>query len=81
MPRSLLFILFLLGYLTSNAQSHSHKSMHALQYPNIDGFITLKTDLHQHTVFSDGEVWPSIRVNEALRENLDVISLTEHLEY
>lgn len=34
-----------------------------------------------HTVFSDGKVWPTIRVTEALRDNLDVISLTEHLEY
>ncbi len=63
------------------AQDHTHQSMHALQYPDIEGFVTLKTDLHQHTVFSDGEVWPSIRVTEALRENLDAISLTEHLEY
>ena len=34
-----------------------------------------------HSVFSDGNVWPNIRVQEALRDNLDVISLTEHLEY
>ncbi len=34
-----------------------------------------------HTVFSDGHVWPSIRVKEALRDSLDAISLTEHLEY
>lgn len=60
---------------------HSHSSEHALTYPNIDGFVTLKTDLHIHTVFSDGNVWPTIRVQEALRENLDAISLTEHLEY
>lgn len=63
------------------AQEHSHTAALALQYPNIDGYITLKTDLHQHTVFSDGHVWPNIRVMEALRENLDVIALTEHLEY
>ncbi|GGD55803.1 hypothetical protein GCM10011361_22950 [Muriicola marianensis] len=50
-------------------------------YPDIPGYVTIKADLHQHTVFSDGEVWPSIRVMEALRENLDAISLTEHLEY
>ncbi len=56
-------------------------SGHPLVYPDIPEYVTLKADLHQHTVFSDGEVWPSIRVMEALRENLDVISLTEHLEY
>lgn len=60
---------------------HSHSSQHALTYPNIDGYLTLKADLHIHTVFSDGNVWPTIRVQEALRENLDAISLTEHLEY
>ena len=81
MSRTLLFLFILLSGMDSYAQSHSHQSMHALHYPNIDGYVTLKTDLHQHSVFSDGEVWPSIRVNEALRENLDVISLTEHLEY
>lgn len=76
---TLVTFVFLIGY--SQAQEHTHKSMHALQYPDIEGFVTLKVDLHQHTVFSDGEVWPSIRVSEALRENLDAISLTEHLEY
>lgn len=60
---------------------HSHSGGHALTYPDIDGYKTLKTDLHIHTVFSDGNVWPTIRVQEALRENLDAISLTEHLEY
>lgn len=60
---------------------HSHASNTALTYPNIDGHVTLKTDLHMHTVFSDGNVWPTIRVQEALRDNLDAISLTEHLEY
>ncbi len=64
-----------------SAQSHSHLGASPLQYPDIPGYKTLKTDLHQHTVFSDGNVWPTIRVQEALRENLDAISLTEHLEY
>ena len=72
-------ILFALS--TLNAQTHTHKGTLALNYPNIEGYFTLKTDLHQHTVFSDGNVWPTIRVQEALRENLDAISLTEHLEY
>ncbi|MGB5435303.1 MAG: PHP domain-containing protein, partial [Maribacter sp.] len=63
------------------AQSHTHQSSKALSYPTIPGYVTLKADLHQHTVFSDGNVWPTIRVQEALRDNLDAISLTEHLEY
>jgi len=74
-------ILVFGAHLNSWSQDHQHTAGHALTYPDIPGFITMKTDLHQHTVFSDGEVWPSIRVMEALRENLDAISLTEHLEY
>jgi hypothetical protein len=45
------------------------------------GAYWVSTDLHIHTVFSDGSVWPSIRVEEARREGLDLISMTEHLEY
>ena len=33
-----------------------------------------------HTVLSDGNVWPNIRVQEALRDGLDVISITDHIE-
>ncbi|MGB6153416.1 MAG: Sb-PDE family phosphodiesterase [Pricia sp.] len=74
-------LLCLLCVVISNAQDHSHVGAQPLTYPDIEGYKTLKTDLHQHTVFSDGDVWPKIRVQEALRENLDAISLTEHLEY
>lgn len=80
MKNLLLLLVTVLGIYNIQAQ-HSHTSEHALTYPNIEGFETLKTDLHIHTVFSDGNVWPTIRVQEALRENLDAISLTEHLEY
>lgn len=52
-----------------------------IQLPDIPGYITLKADFHLHTVFSDGHVWPSFRVREAQRDGLDVISLTEHIDY
>lgn len=52
-----------------------------VQIPNLDGYVTLKCDFHIHTVFSDGLVWPTVRVDEAYREGLDAISLTEHIEY
>jgi len=51
------------------------------QLPDIEGYETLVCDFHMHTVFSDGLVWPTVRVDEAWREGLDVISLTEHIEY
>ena len=38
-------------------------------------------DLHTHSVFSDGHVWPRIRVEEALRDGLDGLAVTEHVEY
>ena len=33
-----------------------------------------------HTVFSDGDVWPVVRVEEAWREGLDAIAITDHIE-
>ncbi|MFX0555239.1 Sb-PDE family phosphodiesterase [Maribacter sp. CXY002] len=80
MTRTLLFIALTLQ-INLFAQDHSHGGAKPMKYPDIEGYKTLKTDLHIHTVFSDGNVWPNIRVMEALRENLDAISLTEHLEY
>lgn len=41
----------------------------------------ISTDLHIHTVFSDGVVWPSVRVEEAYREGIELIAITDHLEY
>ena len=52
-----------------------------IDIPDLEGYITIKCDFHMHSVFSDGTVWPTVRVDEAYREGLDVISLTEHLEY
>lgn len=52
-----------------------------IRIPDIMGYRTLKCDLHMHTVFSDGLVWPTVRVDEAWREGLDVISITDHIEY
>lgn len=49
--------------------------------PDILGYQTLKGDFHMHTVFSDGKVWPDIRVVEAWQEGLDVIAITEHVEH
>ncbi len=52
-----------------------------LAVPDLPGFRTLKADFHLHTVFSDGNVWPTAQVQEAWRDGLDVIALTEHAEY
>ncbi|MBW7997343.1 MAG: histidinol-phosphatase [Candidatus Glassbacteria bacterium] len=49
--------------------------------PDIPGYVTLKCDLHTHTVFSDGRVWPDIRIEEAWRDGLDAIAISDHIEY
>ncbi len=46
-----------------------------INIPDVKGYKTLKCDFHQHTVFSDGQVWPGVRVQEAWREGLDVIAI------
>ncbi len=83
MKKYLLFTVVILTTISNSAQDthHSHQSNRKIEFPDIDGFKTLICDLHQHTVFSDGAVWPSIRVQEAIKDGIDVISLTEHLEY
>mgnify|MGYP001179079175 CR=1 FL=1 len=67
------FVLLFFGILV-NAQNKSF----FISPPNYE---LVSTDLHIHTAFSDGLVWPNIRVDEALKEGLDLISITDHLEY
>jgi 3',5'-nucleoside bisphosphate phosphatase len=52
-----------------------------LPVPDLPGLKTLKADFHLHTVFSDGLVWPTVHVEEAWRDGLDVVALTDHVEY
>jgi hypothetical protein len=49
--------------------------------PDIPGYRTLKCDFHTHTVFSDGNVWPTIRVAEAWGLGYDAIAITDHIEH
>ena len=41
----------------------------------------MKCDFHTHTIFSDGEIKPENRVWEAAVRGLDVIAITDHIEY
>jgi len=78
------FILFLacLQFLTySVSAQHNHEYDQQIDFPDIPGYQTLSCDFHIHTTFSDGSVWPNVRVQEAIREGLDVIATTDHLEY
>jgi 3',5'-nucleoside bisphosphate phosphatase len=68
----------LIGSSLSAASAHER----AGEFPNTaDGSVVLAADLHTHSVFSDGQVWPSIRVEEAHRDGLEVLAVTEHLEH
>ena len=77
---SLLCAILLLVSLAAKAQE-AKKRNSGIDLPDIPGYMTLKGDFHMHTVFSDGHVWPSFRVREAQQDGLDVISITEHIDY
>lgn len=53
---------------------------HRIVIPDIEGYKTLKGDLHIHTVFSDASVWPTTRIDEAMMEGLDFIAITDHVD-
>ena len=75
------FALIAISFEAAAQTPHSHSLGRVIKFPDIPGYKSVKCDLHMHTVFSDGAVWPDIRVQEALMDGLDAISLTEHLEY
>ncbi len=75
--RTLLLTAFLLLTIISASATAKGK----INFPDIPGYETLVCDFHMHTVFSDGLVWPTVRVDEAERRGLDVISITDHIEY
>ena len=52
-----------------------------INIPDILGYKTLKCDFHMHTIFSDGRVWPTVRVSEAKQLGLDAIAITDHVEH
>ena len=49
--------------------------------PQVNGYNIYKADLHIHTFYSDGHVSPEFRVIEAWNDGLDVLAITEHIEY
>lgn len=74
-PKVGLAVVFSIG-----ASAHEHASR-TIEFPNLSDYQTLVCDFHQHTVFSDGQVWPNVRVQEGVRDGLDVIAITDHLEH
>lgn len=80
-----IFVLLMAGIaplcLAHGPVSSQPRTERAIEFPDTALHQTLVVDLHTHTVFSDGHVWPTIRVKEALRDGLDAYAVTEHLEY
>ena len=68
-------------YAHGGANAPKNVGDRAIEFPDTEQYMTLAVDLHTHSVFSDGHVWPKIRVAEALRDGLDALAITEHLEY
>ena len=69
-----------------NSEMIRHASRHEscrkeVVLPMVNGYNVYKADLHTHTVFSDGQVLPTFRVQEAWIDGLDVMAVTEHVEY
>jgi hypothetical protein len=78
---STFFILLTFVISFSFAENCSAAARHEVKIPDIPGYRTLKCDFHMHTIFSDGQVWPTVRAEEAWREGLDAFAITDHLEY
>lgn len=77
MKKISIILLMMLEVLNCYSQAHKKR----FPFPDTDTYKVLKCDFHQHTIFSDGLVWPKTRVTEAWDEDLDVIALTDHIEY
>jgi 3',5'-nucleoside bisphosphate phosphatase len=75
---ALLILLLLSAPVTTTSQPGFRR---IINIPDIPGYITLKCDFHMHTVFSDGIVWPTVRVQEAYHEGLDAIAISDHDDY
>ena len=84
-----IFFLLTVINLIASSQDINNVPLHHMQLdhgrkeiniPGILGYSTLKCDFHIHTIFSDGVVWPEVRVQEAWEEGLDAIAITDHIE-
>ncbi|MBR5891967.1 MAG: PHP domain-containing protein [Bacteroidaceae bacterium] len=97
MKKSLIIIAAIAAISGANAQSIYYQdkgnvdmARHTLRkdvlrkefvLPKVNGYTVYKSDLHSHTMFSDGHVTPEYRVREAWIDGLDILAVTEHAEY
>jgi len=82
MKRTLCHTLLIFAVALTPTRAHeSPRYRTTIKLPDLPGYVTLKCDFHIHTVFSDGLVWPTVRSEEAWREGLDAIAITDHIEH
>ncbi|MEQ1783628.1 MAG: hypothetical protein ABMA14_19910, partial [Hyphomonadaceae bacterium] len=83
--RKIFASLLVLAMFAPSAAAHDGDTIaqaRKINFPKLDdGRSVLAVDLHTHSVFSDGSVWPDIRVEEAKRDGLFAMAVSEHLEY
>jgi hypothetical protein len=79
--RTALSFTLLLALCAAPSVAQQVQVRDTLPVPDLPGYKTLKCDFHMHTVFSDGDVWPTVRVVEAFRDGLDAIAITDHAAY
>ena len=79
MIKKILTLLLMTGWISGYSQVSPEERK--IIFPDIPGYKTVICDLHTHSVFSDGNVWPTIRVQEAQKDGIDLMAITEHLEY
>ena len=90
------FCLVLISVIPAGAQYHyqDSKNVEMLRHseyrtpvrteiliPQVCGYNVYKSDLHTHSVYSDGQVTPQYRIREAWLDGLDIMAVTEHIEY
>ena len=68
-------------FTVPHAQIRPTRTPRKITIPDAGEYKVLKGDFHIHTLFSDGLVMPKDRVAEALDNGLDVIAITDHIEY
>lgn len=91
MKRGIILSLFVTAiFFGTNAQEkivHAHRTCNEnynrrteIILPQVNGYNIYKGDFHIHTSYSDGRVNPAGRVDEAWRDGLDVMAITDHYE-
>ena len=63
------------------ALRNSVKARKEIVIPQVDGYNVYKADLHTHSIYSDAQTTPEWRVTEAWYDGLDIIAMTDHIEY